>query len=100
MTINIPIVVDDDLFEKTINADFQNKVDKHLYSIIDNALIECDPSWGSHRSVKGGIEYLVESAIKKEVLGEWKDEIIERAAKILAERVGRSKAAKDEFGGK
>jgi len=94
MVINVPITVDEELLEKTINQDYTNKVDSYLYSKIDYALAEMDPSWNG-KSAKKGLDYLVEETVKRQVLSEWKDEIIEKAATLLANRIEKTKAAKE-----
>ncbi len=95
MVINIPITVDEELLEKTINQDYTNKVDSYLYSKIDDALKEFDPSWSNNKTAKRGLTFLIEDQVKSQVLGNWKDEIIEKAAKLLATRIEKTKAAKE-----
>lgn len=94
MTVNIPIHVDDDLMNKFFEEDFGSKVEDILSEKINDALKDYDPSFYS-KSAKRGVQELASDEIKRLITNDWKDSIIKEAGKILADRVGRTKAAKE-----
>lgn len=98
MVINIPINVDENLLNNSISSDLETKVNEHLYCLIDQTLIDRQKyRWGNlsdrdkiESTLKDMIEVSVSNYIK-----EYKDEIIEMTSDKLADRLARTKAAKE-----
>lgn len=93
MVINIPVQVDEERLEDQIAKDYQAKVHQE---IVDRVLkvIAGKASYNSYEKVESGIKVMVYNKID-EVLDRYRDEIIDAAASKLAERLGRTKKARE-----
>lgn len=92
MIINIPINIDEDQFNKLVETDYERKIEDRIYKDVRKALEE--KSGYYNRRMSDGILVLVKEQIDC-ILKAYKDEIIEAAADKLAERLARTKAAKE-----
>lgn len=92
MIINIPINIDEDQFNKLIETDYERKIEDRIYKDVRKALEE--KSGYYNRRMSDGILVIVEEQIDC-ILKAYKNEIIEAAADKLAERLARTKAAKE-----
>ena len=93
MIINIPINIDEEHFNKLIVEDYERKIEDRIYNDIKKAL--CGLSYGYRiTDPRDGILNIAEKCIDKVIL-DYKDEIIGQAAEKLAQRLSRTKAAKE-----
>ena len=92
MIINIPLQIDDELINKAMFEDYQRKVVDNITKMVTNYLGDASGRW--HGSEKEGIQRLVNDSISDHIK-EFKDEIIETAATKLADRISKTKAAKE-----
>lgn len=92
MIINIPINIDEDRFNKLVETDYERKIEDRIYKDICKALEE--KSGYYNKRMTDGILVMVEKQIDC-ILKAYKNEIIEAAADKLAERLARTKAAKE-----
>lgn len=93
MIINIPINVDEHIFEEKIQREYDAVLTKKLEEIIEKTLVEmAGYSW--RKDAKDGMAVLIKSKVD-EYMKDYKDDIINRAADILAKRVERTKKAKE-----
>lgn len=90
MIINIPLNIPDEMLENTIAKDYENKISERLTAEVRKAMCDYD-AYGDRRR---GLDTWVGNKID-DILKEYKDEIIEAAADKLAERLARTKAAKE-----
>lgn len=96
MIINIPINIDEDHFNKLVETDYERKIEDRIYKDIRKALEE--KSGYYNRRMTDGILVIVEDQIDC-ILKAYKDDIIDKAAEKLAERLARTKAAKELING-
>ena len=92
MIINIPLQIDEKVIEKCLSVDYENKVADYLNKEVEQALL--DKCGYYSRSTKQGMSVIVCEKVDG-YIQEWKDEIIERASERLAERLARTKKAKE-----
>lgn len=92
MIINIPINIDEDLFNKLVETDYERKIEDRIYKDIKKALEERSGYY--NKRMTDGILALVDNQID-DLLKEHKDAIIEAASDKLAERLARTKKAKE-----
>jgi len=92
MIINIPINIDEDQFNKLVETDYERKIEDRIYKDIKKALEERSGYYS--KRMTDGILALVDNRID-DLLKEHKDAIIDKAADKLAERLTRTKAAKE-----
>ena len=92
MIINIPINIDEDQFNKLVETDYDRKIDDRIYKDVRKAFEE--KSGYYNRRMSDGILVMVKEQIDC-ILKAYKNEIIEAAANKLAERLARTKAAKE-----
>ncbi len=95
MVINIPINFDETLFEGQISKDIENKIVDRLSDQVTRR-IEERGRYTNYDKFGHGMDILVEETIGKK-LDEFKPLIVEKAGEILAERLVRSKAAKEKM---
>lgn len=95
MIINIPLKIDDDLWENALAKDYEAKVVDRLTEEVRRCLAKHDSFSYSltQSSVSRGLSNWVGAKLD-DILKEYKAEIIEAAADKLAERLARTKAAK------
>ena len=96
MIINIPINIDEDQFNKLVETDYERKIEDRIYKDIRKSLEE--KSGYYNRRMSDGILVMVEEQIDC-ILKAYKNEIIEAASNKLAERLARTKAAKEVLNG-
>ena len=96
MLINIPIQIDEKIFNETISKEYENKVTERLYKEILEVLKSYDDTylWNSGKDARRGLDCIVRDRIDK-ILLEYKPDIIEAAGNELAKRLLRTKAAKE-----
>ena len=92
MIINIPINIDEDQFNKLVETDYERKIEDRIYKDVRKALEEKSRYY--NRRMSDGILVMVEEQIDC-ILKAHKNEVIEAAADKLAERLARTKAAKE-----
>lgn len=100
MTINIPLNIPDELWANALAKDYEAKVVDKLTDEVRKIIQEHD-SYSYYRrdkDVKRGLQDWVGNKIDN-ILKEYKDEIIEAAADKLAERLARTKKAKELLDG-
>lgn len=92
MIINIPLQIDEKVIEKSLSADYQHKVEDYIFKEIEKVLLqEC--GYYNKNKVQGMRE-LVKQRIDL-YLEDMKEDIIEAAADRLADRLARTKKAKE-----
>lgn len=96
MIINIPINIDEHIFEEKVQKDYEKILTNELVKMVDKYLISEDHNYYRTSDPAQGIKYLVNQTIDR-CVQEWKDEIVDKAADILAKRVQRTKKAKEEL---
>lgn len=96
MIINIPINIPDELWANTLAKDYEDKVIARLTEEVRKCIADHDHSsyYSRDKSAQRGIHDWVAERIDI-ILQEYKPEIIEAAADKLAERLARTKAAKE-----
>lgn len=98
MVINIPINLDERIFEEKVQRDYDRILEKRLMETIERTLIE-SARYSYIRNPENGMRKLIEDHLD-DFMKKHKDEIIAQAADILAKRVQRTKKAKEELDGK
>lgn len=93
MIINIPLQIDDEMINSVIATDYQTKIEQNLTKQVEAAIKNQSRSY-YRNSVNDGLFYMAEDAVDK-VISEYKDDIIEKAADKLAERISKTKKAKE-----
>lgn len=95
MIINIPLTVPDELLANTIAKDYEEKIADKLTDEVRKVLID-QVRWSSYisKTEQAGMEQIVFAKVD-DILKDYKDEIIEAASDKLAERLARTKAAKE-----
>lgn len=95
MIINIPITIDEHIFEEKIQNDYDRIFKNELIKYIENYIASKGPYYRNN-TVRDGIGELV-NRMMDDYMKEYKDEIVDKAADILAKRVQRTKKAKEEL---
>lgn len=95
MIINVPLNIPDELWANALAKDYEDKVVKSLTEEVRKCIADHDHlSYYSNKSAQRGMADWVSDKIDN-VIKEYKAEIIEAAADKLAERLARTKAAKE-----
>lgn len=94
MIINIPISIDEKVFEGKIQNEYDKIIKEKIFEEVIKTLELADSSW--HGKAENGMRNLINNKLDN-YMKDYKDEIIEKAAQILADRVGRTKKAKEEL---
>lgn len=98
MIVNIPLQTDEEYIEKSLAKDYAAKVLEAVRKDIDATLLKYAPakygSWRSSSDPGDGMAALIRQTID-EYIQDWKPLIIDAAADKLAERLCRTKAAKE-----
>ena len=94
MIINIPLQVDEQKMEEVIQKDYKQKVYAEVANYIKTAISNYGGYSGYGDKVTRGMDELVNRHIE-DFLKDNKDHIIDKAAEILAERLSRTKKAKE-----
>lgn len=101
MIVNIPLQIDEKKMEEVIQKDYQGKVVEEIVKYIKTALTKHSTSYYGDRELNGMTE-LIKGEIDK-FLDNHKDDIINAAGNVLAEKLARTKRGKallDDVGGK
>ena len=94
MIINIPINLDEHVFEERIQRDYDKIIKEKIVDEVIKTLERADSNWN------GRAEYGMRNLINNKLddyIKDYKEEIINKAAKILADRVIKTKKAKEEL---
>lgn len=96
MIINVPLNIPDELWTNALAKDYEDKVVDKLTEEVRKCLAEHDSYeyYSRNKDVNRGIREWVSDKID-DILKEYKADIIEAAADKLAERLARTKAAKE-----
>lgn len=91
MIINIPLQIDENVIEKQLSVDYEHKVEDYILKEIEKALLNRagyynNPRDGMYRIIKDRVDNYLESM---------RDDIIDAAADRLADRLARTKKAKE-----
>lgn len=96
MIINVPLNIPDELWANALAKDYEDKVIARLTEEVRKCIADHDhlSYYSRDKSAQRGIHDWVAERIDI-ILQEYKPEIIEAAADKLAERLARTKAAKE-----
>lgn len=96
--VQFAIGIDDEGIRKHITESGEKQIIDRLYGDCKTALIgKAERCWGWNDSREDRFEIALKDLVFKavdKIVTENKDEIIDNAAKIIADRIGRTKAAK------
>ena len=103
MIINIPLQVNEQQMEEVIKRDYEGKIldriMEHIKTcIMTNSRYSYSAYRGKEEKIEDGMKVLIESQIQH-FLDEHRQEIIDEASKILADKLARSKKGKAIFEG-
>lgn len=90
MIINIPLNINDELWASVIARDYESKITERLTDEVRKAICDHD----MYRDQRRGLQTWVGNRIDV-ILKEYKDEIIDAAVDKLAERLSKTKKAKE-----
>lgn len=93
MIVNIPVSIDDELFNKVTAQEFEAKLFKKLYEKTEKAVSDLDRDHYYGKTVESGLMAIAKDAAES-VIKENKDLIIEKAAEHLANKLAKTKAGK------
>ena len=93
MIINIPLQIDEKVIEKQLSVDYEKKIENYILGEITKALLNQCGYYGNKTETRGMTE-LVKQRIDL-YLESMRDDIIEAAADRLADRLARTKKAKE-----
>ena len=91
MIINIPLQIDDEIISRAASQDFERKIEQNITKLVEDRI--CGAA-GYYRSKSDGIANLVDGVIG-DCIEKYKDEIIEKAAAKLEQRISKTKAARE-----
>ena len=91
MIINIPLQIDDEIISRAASQDFEWKIEQNITKLVEDRICRCG---GYYRSKNDGIANLVDGVIG-DCIEKYKDEIIEKAAAKLEQRISKTKAARE-----
>ena len=91
MIINIPLQIDDEVISRAASQDFERKIEQNITKLVEDRICRAG---GYYRNKSDGIANLVDGVIG-ECIEKYKDEVIERAAAKLEQRISRTKAARE-----
>lgn len=94
MVINIPIQIHEEEMTKLIKQDYEEKVINEIVKYITTAIEKQGYGYGYGAKFDNGMLNLIQNQIGK-FLDEHKDEIIQKAGNILAEKLRRTKRVKE-----
>ena len=95
MIVNIPIQISDEIVNQLVAKDYEKKIEAYLTKMVEDRLARAAGYYGNKSD---GIAKLVDGIIG-DCIERYKDEIVERAAKDLADRIMRRKAGKEIMNG-
>ena len=95
MIINIPLTINDELWESALARDYESKVIENLTNEVRKVIKDHDSRYYlREKSVNEGLSEWVGYKID-DILKEYKDDIIDAAAEKLAERLARTKKGRE-----
>lgn len=94
MIINIPINLDEHVFEERIQRDYDKIIKEKIVDEVIKTLERADNSWNGRAEY--GMKNLINNRLD-DYIKDYKEEIIDKASKILADRVIKTKKAKEEL---
>ena len=96
MIINVPLNIPDELWANAIAKDYEEKILINLTEEVRKCIGEHDhlSHYNKYKDVRRGMADWVSDKID-DILKEYKDVIIDAAADKLAERISKTKAAKE-----
>ncbi len=96
MIINIPLNIPEELLENTIAKDYESKITENLTNEVRKIIANHDDSYyyNTGKDFHRGLERFVASRTDI-LLNEYKDEIIDAAAKYLGNRLLKTKRGKE-----
>ena len=96
MIINVPLNIPDELWTNTLAKDYEFKITEKLTDEVRKCIAEHDSYsyYSKGKDAHRGMHDWVSEKID-DILKEYKDDIINAAADKLAERLARTKAAKE-----
>ena len=90
MIINVPIQISDEIVNDLVVQDYRRKVEANITKMVEDRISRAG---GYYRNKEDGIANLIDGVIG-DCIEKYKDEIIEKAASKLEQRISRMKAAK------
>lgn len=93
MIINIPLVVDEKKMEEVLERDYSGKVIDRIEEYIKTTLKNNAETYYGDK-VDDGMRVLIEKRIDKYLETANKEQVLERAAVLLADKLARSKRGK------
>ena len=94
MIINVPIQISDEIVNDLVVQDYKRKVEANITKMVEDRICRAG---GYYRNKEDGIANLIDGVIG-DCIEKYKDEIIEKAASKLEQRISRTKAAKELAG--
>lgn len=96
MVINIPLSLDEKIIEEKVQSDYEKHLITYLEKMVDNILADEYSRRGYYgqKDKNKGLKLLIEDQLDL-FIKEHKDLIIEKAADKLAERLSKTKKAKE-----
>ena len=91
MIINIPLQIDDEIISRAASQDFEWKIEQNITKLVEDRICRAA---GYYRSKSDGIANLIDGVIG-DCIEKYKDEIIEKAAAKLEQRISKTKAARE-----
>ena len=93
MIINIPLQIDETVVQGALSNEYKQKVIDYLATEVNNYILsECD--WRNRANLNDGIRVIV-NRNAREFLEDHAEEIIKAAGKELADKLARTKKAKE-----
>ena len=89
MIITIPLQIDDEIINGLIAKDYERKIEANLTKMVEDRIMRMAGYGGTKQD---GIARIVDRTIGDYIDEKYREEVIERAAKRLEERVARTKA--------
>ena len=91
MIINIPVQISDEIVNQLVMKDYEMKIEQNITKLVENRICRAA---GYYRNKEDGIANLIDGVIG-DCIEKYKDQIIEKAASKLEQRISRTKAAKE-----
>lgn len=92
MIVNIPLQIDEKVIESQLSIDYEKKIENYIFEEVKQALLNQCGYYS--KSELQGVTVIVKEKVDK-YLESMRDEIIEAAADRLADRLARTKKAKE-----
>lgn len=94
MIVNIPLQIDEAKMEEVVERDYMGKVMSSITDYIKTCLSNHSKSYYGSDKVNDGMTEMINRRIDAQ-LYEYREEIIDAAAKYLADKLARSKRGKE-----